>query len=120
MNFRIYLLDKASRIRAAESFSAADDAEAADVGAATFDACSDVFDGFEVWRGSTRVTGGGRTGKNVSQLNAWDVVMTQQRNILDLEERLHQSFACMRESSRLLAITAHLRTLWRCESTAKH
>ncbi|HUB44861.1 MAG TPA: hypothetical protein VMB73_07745 [Acetobacteraceae bacterium] len=120
MNFRIYLLDAASRIRAAESFSAADDVEAAEVGATTFDACSDVFDGFEVWRGSTRVARGRRTGKTVARLNAWDVVMMQQENILDLEERLHRSFACIRESSRLLTVTAHLRTLWRYESAAKH
>jgi len=120
MNFRIYLLDATSRIRAAESFSATDDSEAAEVALATYDACSDIFEGYELWRGSTRLAGSLPASRNSPRLNAWSMAMMQQDNVLDLEERLHRSFACIRESSRLLTISSQLRELGRYRGAAKH
>ncbi|HTW70615.1 MAG TPA: hypothetical protein VME47_12065 [Acetobacteraceae bacterium] len=120
MNFRIYLLDATCRIRAAESFSATNETEAAEMAAATYDACSDVFEGYEVWCGSARLLRGRRTEPGEITLNAWDVVMMRQENILDLEDRLSRSFACVRESCRLLAVSGQLRELSRFEGDTKH
>jgi len=120
MNFRIYLLDATSRIRAAESFSADDDVEAGEIAAATYDACSDVFEGYELWRGATCIARDRRQAKDAVRLNAWEIAMMRQDNILDLEDRLHRSFACIRESSRMLTISSQLRELWRHHGAARH
>jgi len=120
MNFRIYLLDATSRIRAAESFSAHDDSEAAGIALATYDACSDVFEGYELWCGSTCIARRARKGIDRPRLNAWSMAMMRQDDVLDLEDRLHRSFACIRESTRLLTVSSQLRELWRYEGSAKH
>ena len=120
MNFRFYLLDAASRIRAAESFSAANDAEAAQVALTTYDACSDVFAGYELWRGNACIAGDARPARPAPRLNAWTIAVVHQHNVLDLEDRLYRSFACIRESSRLLTVTSQLRELSRYHGAARH
>jgi hypothetical protein len=73
-----------ARIGAAESFSAPDDLAAAQVRAIVQECCSDMFEGYEVWRGSKYVA---RTRKG-KKVTLQDVVMARQENILDLEDRL--------------------------------
>jgi hypothetical protein len=108
MNYRFYLLDENEHIRAGESFTASDDAQATEVAAAVHSACSDVFDGYELWRGNARVAKTRRT-RHVSS-SAQEIVEARQENVLDLMDRLQRTFTCVRESRRLLQVTSYLTT----------
>ncbi|MBV9251907.1 MAG: hypothetical protein JO227_22035 [Acetobacteraceae bacterium] len=106
MNYRLYLLDSINRIRAAESFSATGDREARKIAASVHEACADVFAGYEIWRGSERLTADSRQ----VGLDWTDWAMLQrQEAVLDLEERLQRTFACVSQSRRLLEASAKLR-----------
>jgi hypothetical protein len=106
MNYRVYLLQK-EHIRAGESFSAFSDHEAVEVGSVLYDACSDVMDGCEVWCGPNRVATIPRISHH-SRLTLLELTAIRQHHILELEERLSSSFACIRESRRLLDLLSHL------------
>ena len=109
MEYRVYLLDQNNHITAAETFSAADDAEAVEVAVSLHDACSDAFAGVEVWCGPKCVLPAGheRSAPIVPRLE--DVVEARQNNVLDLEDRLQRSHATMKRSRKLLAVQARLR-----------
>ena len=105
MQYRIYLIGTDARIQAGESFVAPSDAAAREIGAALFDACRDMFTGFEVWRGADCVTtGAARDGITLDSITA-----AQQRRLLDLEDRLRQTFLCISHSRKLLDATSQLR-----------
>ena len=108
MHYRLYLLDEEDRFRAAESFTATSDAAATEMALAVYSACSDAFDGYELWRGTERIakrrhTNGAPSSHEVAEL--------RQTNVLDLEERLQATFACVRNSKKLLEATDHLRMI---------
>jgi hypothetical protein len=105
MRYDLRLLDRDARVGAAESFSAPDNVAAAQVGALVRECCSDVFAGYEVWRGSECIA---RTIKG-RKVTPEDVVLARQENILDLEDRLQTTFACVRRSKMLMQITAQWR-----------
>lgn len=111
MHYRFYLVDGGDRFQAAEAFSAPDDAQAAAIAGFCHQACSDVFDGFELWRGTDRVAkysialaGAAAAGPAFAE-----VVRGHQQTILELEDRLQSTFACIRHSKKLLEVTAGLR-----------
>ena len=93
MNYRVYLLQN-EHIRAAESFSAVSDHEAAEVGSALYDACSDVMDGCEIWCGPNRVAAIPRISHR-TMLTLQELTAIRQHHIVQLEERLSSSFACI-------------------------
>ncbi len=114
MKYRLYLLDENAHFRAGESFSATSDMEAADIAAAVHSACADVFDGYELWRGAhcvLQIRNGLVPAGNVTLS---DVVAARQENVLDLEERLQRTFACVSASRTLLAATDGLRRRQGC------
>src|ERR1700744_4752311 len=96
MNYRFYLL-LAGQIRAGESFSAHDDAEATKTAALLYEACSDIFDGCELWRSDHRIA-------NLTALNYFcpvtleEISPAAQENLLDLESRLERTFSAIRTS----------------------
>lgn len=111
MDYRVYLLDQKFSIRAAENFAARDDSEAVEVASALHDACSDIFVSCELWRGSSlvaklpRASADGHNGTDHSRSISSDIRLllpVRQENVLALEDRLQRSFACVRESHRLL------------------
>jgi hypothetical protein len=103
-DYRLYLLDAADHIHVGESFTAPDDATAAQVAALVHDACSDEFPGVEVWQGTRRLPafdGSPRwQGPGAEQINANLV-----QSVLEIEERLHRSFAAVRRSQKLVERT---------------
>ena len=109
MDYRFYLVDRAGRFRAAEAFSAADDTAAAEIASCVYAECSDVFAGYELWRGTDCLV----VKRNSSGASAPpclpEIVAARQQSVADLEERLQRTFACMRESRRLLEATARWR-----------
>jgi hypothetical protein len=94
---------------APESFCASDETEAKEVAGTVYEACSDVFYGYELWCGPERVAKCGRKLTSDEPLRLSEVVWHRQGNILDLEDRLQNTFSCIRESRKLLAATAALR-----------
>ena len=110
MQYRIYLIGTDARIQAGESFVAPSDAAAREIGAALFDACRDMFTGFEVWRGADCVTtGAARDGITLDGITLDSITAAQQRRLLDLEDRLRQTFVCISHSRKLLDATSQLR-----------
>jgi hypothetical protein len=96
-----------SDVRAAEAFSAEDDVRANGIALSVYSACCDDFDGYEVWNGATMTSRG--PGPQPPS-NSWAITQASQREVLDLEDRMLQVFACVRESRKLLDATAKLRT----------
>lgn len=54
--YRLYLLDGGHAIQARDEFGAEDDAAAVVIAQCLFDACSDIYQGYELWCGSNRLT----------------------------------------------------------------
>ena len=120
MNYWLYLLSRTDDLRAADSFNAEDENEAREIAAATYDACSDVFEGYELWQCGKLVAKKklGRVARRApSPGPLWlsmgteliEVKRRRQENALELEERLQETFTCIRESRKLLVATARLR-----------
>jgi len=107
MHYRLYLLDDAQKIAAAEAFIANDDLEALETAAILFRSTNDVFAAYEVWCGPRHVTGAG-VRHQVDGTGLVDLAEGQQIRMLDLEERLLSSFACVRRSRALLEATTDL------------
>jgi len=127
MNYWLYLLNCTDDLRAADSFMSEDENEAREIAAATYDACSDVFDGYELWHcGKLIVKKKGRRVPKRPPLPVplWSSMGTEpieverrrQENALELEERLQETFTCIRESRKLLVATARLRAELRLAS----
>jgi hypothetical protein len=107
MRYRLYLLGKSGDVRAAEAFLAEDEVRANEIALSVFSACCDDFDGYEVWSGETLISRG-RGGPQ--QPRHWEAItQANQREVLDLEDRLQRTFTCVSESRRLLDATARLR-----------
>jgi hypothetical protein len=106
MNYRVYLL-QTDNIRAGQSFSAFSDYEALEVGSVLCDACSDVVDGWEVWRGPDRVAAVPSISRH-SRITLQELTAIRQHHVRELEESLSRSFACIRESRRLLDLLSRL------------
>ena len=107
MDYRAYLLDEAYHIRAAENFAAECEDEAIEIASILHDACSDVFPTSEVWQGDTLIARLPRTsshdGHSAGQSSGARLnIARRERHALELAERLHRSFACVRESRRLV------------------
>jgi len=109
MQYRYYLLDCDDHIKAAETFSAPDDVMARETAKLVYDACDDEFAMYELWRGAEFVAKGSDRANAAGGIGLSDVVSARQENILDLEDRLQRTFACVRRSRKLLETTAALR-----------
>jgi hypothetical protein len=105
--YRIYLFDKNSQIQAAESFFASRHAEAAAVAAAVQDACSDVSSDYELWCDGEHLLLHGDDSQTAREHEA--TIEAHQDMVLDLEDKLHTSFACVRRSRKLQAALVQLR-----------
>ena len=98
-NYRIFLTRDAV-VQAGQSFAASDDQEATEIGSVLCDACSDVVDGFEIWRGAERVAADPSISRNGTTLEG--LIAARQYHVVQLEESLASSFECIRTSRRLL------------------
>jgi hypothetical protein len=113
MRYRLCLLGKSSDIRAAEAFLAEDDVRANEIALSVFSACCDDFDGYEIWNGATMIS----CGRGPQPPGDWRAItQASQREVLDLEDRMQRTFACVSKSRQLLDATARLRTLIAGES----
>jgi hypothetical protein len=95
MNYRVYLYD-GLKIVAAENFAAHSDEEALEVAATLYSAAKDTFDKYEVWSGTKHLVG------DTGSRRADALRARLQRLTVELEERLVNSFACVRRSQQLL------------------
>lgn len=101
MNYRVYLLEANGTSVLGESFSTEFDNEALWIASVIYNACSDVFPACEVWRGSTMMA----KLPLASQPPAPAPLLSPevcQKTAIELAERLQRSFACVRESRRLM------------------
>ena len=106
MNYRLYLLDDARNIRAGESFVAEDDSRAIGIAITVYSSCSDAFNGYELWKQSVKLA----DERNAySSQHWWAITQASQREVLDLEDRMQRTFACLSESRQLLDASSKLR-----------
>lgn len=107
MHYRLYLIDEADRIRAAETFMALDDAEALETATAVFHATRDVCARHEVWCGPRQVNRAAREPLSVEKSL---IALAEERQIraVALEETLLSNFECIRRSRELLDAVAEL------------
>ena len=108
MNYRVYLLEANGHIRAGESFSTEFDSEAIWIASVVYDACSDVFPACEVWRGSTMMAKLAPASPLPTQAPLLSPEVCQ-KTVIELAERLQRSFACVRESRRLMHVLNDLK-----------
>jgi hypothetical protein len=104
-NYHIFLTRDAV-VRAGQSFPASDDQEATEIGSVLCDSCSDVVNGFEIWRGSERVAADPSISRTKTTLEG--LVAARQYHVVQLEESLASSFECIRRSRRLLNVLYRL------------
>lgn len=112
MQYRFYLLDEHAHVRAGESFAAADDRDATNVAAWVHFACNDVFSGYELWRGTKRLSAVNAAFHDADMFDLESVAGQRQENILDLEDQLQRTFLCVNQSRRLLEMSARLHRRW--------
>jgi hypothetical protein len=108
MNCRLYLF-RDGHIIAGQSFLAFSDEEALEMCSAVYDDCSDVADSCEVWHGDQLKAAVSWKSRRAR----FPVETALQANIVELEEALSSSFACIRESRRLFASR---REHWACQA----
>ncbi|MFL5280051.1 MAG: hypothetical protein ACJ8AW_03400 [Rhodopila sp.] len=101
MNYRIYLYDAYGKICAGEALLATDDAEALELGAIVFRSVSDACCRYEVWSGIRHLNGPAAM-KPYHAPSLVELSDARAIRVLDLEERLASSFACIRTSRALL------------------
>lgn len=107
MQYRVYLLDDHNKIRAAESFVATDDQLAREVATALHEAAADDFPGCELWRGPVRLQVTVARQVRMSTDLA-EIQLRRAQHIIDLETSMADTFACIRQSKRLMATLAGL------------
>ena len=101
MEFRFYLVDEARRIVAVDAFEADSHAEALQEAAIIFDTCRDSLAGYELWCGAEVVMT--NRDLNPGRLPTWDQLSRRrQQFVCDREQILYDSFACVRNSRKLL------------------
>jgi hypothetical protein len=109
MDFRIYLFDRHRRIIAFEDLKDLKKADALELGEAIYEACSDKFRGFELWHGDRKVAqrfGEPHESKTAEMLNE-----KRQQSIVEVEERLRDSFQAVAESQKLIKRLRNLEAL---------
>ena len=87
--FRLYFLDTKLQIAARDDFEAEDEELAVTIARLLYDACSDRSAGFELWRGTHRLTPG-RTEEPVNR-GAGELGSELQNIVLEREEILANS-----------------------------
>jgi hypothetical protein len=97
--YRIFFF-RGEHIRAGGPMSAESDAEAAETAALLYDACSDVIESCEVWRGADCVAKLNRHSAGLS-VSLVDLVEARKGYVIELAETLQSSFSFIRESRRL-------------------
>jgi hypothetical protein len=113
-HYRMYLY-RGGHIQAGQAFSASNDAEATETASFLYQACSDVADACELWRGAECVakisTEPGNPAMTPDELvRRYDAMADYQRqNIRNLEDDLRNAWSCIRESKKLFHTVQRLR-----------
>lgn len=98
--YRLHLLGADDEVRVAHWFQARDDETAFWLAERLFDACSDIYTSFALWRGARRL----RHGKHIRTPGptAAEIVERRQQMLAFHEEALRDSALRVAESRRLL------------------
>jgi hypothetical protein len=109
--YRIYLTGRENSIEAAAYYSAEEEPEAIEIASSVHGTCSDVFGGYELWRGQRRVVPM-QADRPVYEEDDADIaaLMKHQAVVLDVEEQLQKGFACVRRSRKLVSLAQQLKT----------
>jgi hypothetical protein len=105
MSYTLYLVTD-GRFSDARNFVAGSDEAALAVACAVQDACSDLFQSFELWQRSRQIVG--KAWPRPEPLRA-DVAEESQARVLELEESLLSSRRALAESEKLIRATDELR-----------
>jgi hypothetical protein len=114
LTYRLYLID-GGHFAAARHFDIASDEAALAVAYAVYAACSESFQGFELWHGSRLISADAQVIWPTLPDGPAGVFPTAQECVVELEESLLFSRRALAESRKLLATTDKLRTKIRRE-----
>jgi hypothetical protein len=114
LSYRLYLID-GGHFAAAHHFDIASDEAALAVADAVYEACSESFQGFELWQGPRLIAGNAQIGEPSRAGGAAGISARAQDCVLEIEESLLFSRRALAESRKLLASTEKLRTQVRRE-----
>jgi hypothetical protein len=107
--YRIYLMGDAAPLKL-RVYTAKDEAEAVEIATSVHATCSDVFSGYELWRGPQRIvptqTNGAIRRENDPDIAA---LLKHQDLVLHLEDRLQKAFSCVSRSRKLVSLARQLR-----------
>jgi hypothetical protein len=93
----------------ARHFTVGSDEAALAVAYAVHDACSEVFQDFELWQQSRQVAGNASKRGPRPVDDAIEVAVATQERVVEVEELLMSSRQCVAESRKLIAATEELR-----------
>ncbi len=100
-SYRIYFRDRAGRIVGRDDFAAEDDLAAMAIAQLLRDACSDVCETFDLWRGTRHVDGSFGIVARPSE-SATEITARMQESLIEREEALQRSRWTIARSKRLL------------------
>ena len=89
MNYRLYLLGKSNGIVAGESFVADNDQHAIGLAVTVYSSCRDEIDGYELWKAAVEIADH-HTSADATPW--WAVAQANQRELLDLINRMQSTF----------------------------
>jgi hypothetical protein len=95
--YRIYLLDNDGSIEAAAFYAVQDRTAAAEIAAALHVSCSDAFNDYDLWHGTQRITPAQRSADTDAA-----TIQKHQQVVIDLAIRLHDNFAWVSRSRKLV------------------
>ncbi|HEY1721546.1 MAG TPA: hypothetical protein VGG27_09905 [Magnetospirillaceae bacterium] len=112
-NYRVNFVDKDSVVLLAQDFEAQTDVSAVLVADWLFDACSEVYSGYELWCGARRFIPLAHMGVSWTSLAlsaSEDSMRAVQQIVADRERTILESGEVIARSRRLLRATARLET----------
>ncbi len=106
--YRMYFICQ-GRVVGSCDLDAESEATAMVFAGALHEACSDVYEDFELWQGTNRIVGNAAARGWAWPVNPQQISLATQERILDREEALLSSRHALARSQRLLEATARLR-----------
>jgi hypothetical protein len=101
--YRLHLTREHGTIWASGTFPAADDVGANLIACVICDASEGDFEGYELWRGEVCLTFAPKRHRSAEKLTIDALDAARELAIIDLEDQLQRSYACIASSKALMA-----------------
>jgi hypothetical protein len=107
--YRIFFLDRRGAIEARQELFAEDDDAAIALSTIVFQACSEVYGGFELWSFARQVMAVTSGRGKLAEIRLDEITSAMQQSVLNFEDSIHRSHLRVARSKKLLDATETLR-----------